>query len=110
MKHTLALALILGLAACGEDANLAPAAQAAAPQPVAAPIVKSDPDTELAERVMRAIDQASLHGIEAVAAEGVVTLWGTTVDANERSRAGDIAARVEGVKSVENRLEVVSGS
>jgi osmotically-inducible protein OsmY len=100
MKHTLALALILGLAACGEDANLAPAA----------PIVKSDPDTELAERVMRAIDQASLHGIEAVAAEGVVTLWGTTVDANERSRAGDIAARVEGVKAVENRLEVVSGS
>jgi osmotically-inducible protein OsmY len=110
MKTRLAVASILALAACGKQPELAPLAQAAAPKVVVAEAVKPDPDQELAQRVMRAIDEASLHGIEAVAAEGVVTLWGTTLSAGERMRAGEIALRVEGVKAVENRLEVVTGS
>jgi hypothetical protein len=110
MKKSLAFALILGLAACGEEPDLAPVAQAAASQPVTAQIVKADPDKELAERVMHAIDEASIHGIEAVAADGVVTLWGAIFTEKDRARAGDVALRVDGVKAVENRLEVVAGS
>jgi osmotically-inducible protein OsmY len=110
MKQTIAVALILGLAACGEQPNLAPVAQAAAPKAITAEVARADPDKELAQRVMRAIGESKLDGIEAAAADGVVTLWGTTVNAKDRHRAGDIAARVEGVKAVENRLEIVSGS
>lgn len=111
MKKTLAFALILGLAACGDKPALAPVAQAAAPKPLAVAVAdKPDADKELARRVMRAIGEAKLHGIDAESAEGVVTLWGSAVSEKERVRAGQIAARVEGVKAVENRLEIVSGS
>lgn len=111
MKNTLAIAFALGLAACGDQPSLAPAAQAAPSQPaaiVAEPV--HDADQALAERVMRAIDEAKLQGMDAVAADGVVTLWGTAVSAADRSRAAEVALRVQGVKAVENRLEIVSGS
>src|SRR5690348_13365916 len=105
MKKMFAVALLTGLAACGDEASVAPAAQAAAPKAIAAAVEPvNDADQELAQRVMRAIDEAKLRGIDAVAADGVVTLWGTTLDARERTRAGEIAVRVEGVKAVENRL------
>ena len=111
MKKTVALLFVAGLAACGHKPSLAPVAQAAAPKviAVAAPPV-NDADQELARRIMRAFDEAKLNGIEAVSADGVVTLWGTTVSHQERLRAGDIALRVQGVKAIEHRLEVVSGS
>jgi hypothetical protein len=111
MKNRFAVALILGLAACGDKPGLAPVAQAA-PQLLAVAVEpdKADADKELAQRVMRAIDEAKILGIDARAVDGVVTLWGATVSARERSRAGEIAARVEGVKALENRLEVVTGS
>jgi osmotically-inducible protein OsmY len=112
MKNPLVLALILGLAACGEKHSLAPVAQAAAPQPVAMAIEpeKVDADKELAQRVMRTIDEAKILGIDARVADGVVTLWGTTLSAGDRSRAGEIAAHVDGVKAVDNRLQIVTGS
>ena len=111
MKKTVALLFVAGLAACGDKPSLAPVAQAAAPKviAVAAPPV-NDADQELARRIMRAFDEAKLNGIEAVSADGVVTLWGTTVSNQDRLRAGDIALQVQGVKAIENRLEVVSGS
>ena len=111
MKKTVALLFVAGLAACGDKPSLAPVAQAAAPKviAVAAPPV-NDADQELARRIMRAFDEAKLNGIEAVSADGVVTLWGTTVSHQDRLRAGDIALKVQGVKAIENRLEVVSGS
>ena len=111
MKNTLAVALILGLAACGEDHSLTPVAQAA-PQPVVlvAETEKVDADQELAQRVMRTIDEAKILGIDARAADGVVTLWGTTLSAKDRGRAAEIAAGVDGVTAVDNRLQVVSGS
>ena len=110
MKRTILFATILGLAACGDKPSLAPVAQAASPQAIAAVEVKPDADKALAQRVVRAIDEAKLHGIDAVAADGVVTLWGTTPSAKDRLRAGEIAAHVDGVKAVENRLEIVTGS
>jgi len=112
MKKTLAVSLLLTLAACGEPPAVAPNAHAAAPVAVKVSVQPETPDADrdLARRVMRAFDDAKLHGIEAVSAEGIVTLWGTTVNVKDRVRATDIAGRVEGVKAVENRLEVVSGS
>jgi osmotically-inducible protein OsmY len=115
MKKTVVFALILGVAACGDKPKLA-AISDAAPQKVvatAAPSVdeaKPDADKALAARVGRAMEQAKLHGIDAVAAGGIVTLWGATLNARERERAAEIARNVEGVEAVENRLEVVSGS
>ena len=111
MKKTLAIALVAGLAACGDKPSLAPLAEAAAPKAIAvAAEPVNDADQDLARRVMRAFDEAKLNGIEAVSTDGVVTLWGTTVSDKDRHRAGEIALRVEGVKAVDNRLEVVSGS
>ena len=111
MKKTLAIAFALGLAACGDQPSIAPVAQAAAPKPAAIVVEPvNDADKALAERVMRAIDEARLHGMDAVAADGVVTLWGTALSVKDRARAGEIALKVEGVKAVENRLEIVSGS
>ena len=117
MKKTLAFSLIfslpLGVAACGDNAKFAPvsetvaAPQVAVIQPAA---IKPDLDKELAKRVARAMEDARLHGIDAVAAAGIVTLWGTTVSAKERDRAAEIARNVEGVDAVENRIAVVSGS
>ena len=117
MKEILAIALLLALAACGGDKpKLAPLADsttkniAPAPVPPAAEPTKPDTDKELAQRVARAIEGAKLHGIDVVAADGVVTLWGATPSAKERDRAGRVAGKVQGVKAVENKLDVVSGS
>lgn len=111
MEKTLAVVLVAALAGCGARPSLAPVAEAAAPKVItAAAEPVNDADQDLARRVMRAFDEAKLNGIEAVSADGVVTLWGTTVSHQDRLRAGDIAMRVDGVKAVDNRLEVVSGS
>lgn len=123
MNKALALALILGLAACGEEPKPAaakpeppkPVAQpavtpAAAPQAAATEVPKADPNKELAGRVKRAMEEGKLDGIDVTASDGVVTLWGTTGSAGERSRAAQIAGKVDGVKSVENKLQVVKGS
>jgi hypothetical protein len=109
MKNTsFAVALIVGLAACGDEPSLAPLAQAAAPKPmVVAAVVepqKVDADKE------RAIDEERIHGIDAVVVDGVVTLWGTTSTKRARSRVAEIAAGIDGVRAVENRVQVVVGS
>ena len=111
MRKTLALALVLGLAACGgEKPKLPPAADAAVPTPITAEPTKPNPDTELAQRVARAIQGTKLRGIDVVAADGVVTLRGSTTSAKDRDRAVQAAAKVEGVKAVESMLDVVTGS
>jgi hyperosmotically inducible protein len=72
-----------------------------------------DPDGELAGRVKKALEaEPKIHaaGIDVTAAEGTVTLWGTTVNDGERSRAANLASGVQGVKAVENRIAVVKGS
>jgi len=70
-------------------------------------------DKLLAARVKLALEQeekALAAGIDVTADAGAVTLWGTTPSVDERARVGRAALRVEGVKSLENRIAIVKGS
>lgn len=122
MKPILIALCVASLAGCDAlsmGQKKAAEAPAAAPAPkapaVEAPKVyaKIDPDGELAARVKKALEaEPKIHaaGIDVTAAEGTVTLWGTTVSDGERSRAAKLASGVAGVKAVENRIAVVKGS
>jgi hypothetical protein len=127
MKKLLAAFLFLGAAACGDQPAPKPA-PAPAPQAVPQPITpapapapeakapeapKPDPNQELAARVKRALEgEAKIQaaGIDVTAADGKVTLWGTAATAAERKRAESVAAKVDGVRSVDNQIKVVKGS
>jgi hyperosmotically inducible protein len=91
-----------------------PAPEPAKPVEAAKPEAPSpDPNAELAQRVKQALEgEAKIQAaaIDVTAAEGKVTLWGTASSAGERSRAADVAGKVQGVKSVENKIAVVRGS
>ena len=125
MKSAVAAVLMLLLAACGDapapkveqkpmevksepkalEAPKAEAPKAEAPKP--------DPNKALAQRVKRALEseaKVEATGIDVTASAGAVTLWGTAATDAERRRAARIAAKVEGVKSVDNRIAVVKGS
>jgi osmotically-inducible protein OsmY len=110
MKKTLIVTLLAGLVACGDKPTIAVAHATPVAKAEAIEVAKVDPDQELALRVTRAIEEAKLHGIDAVAVDGVVTLWGTTPTRQAQLRAAEIAAGVEGVRAVENRLQVLVGS
>jgi hyperosmotically inducible periplasmic protein len=118
-------ALILMLAGCGDSTPppppkpTTPPVAAPAPPPAPAPEAKAaeapkaDPNKDLAARVKRALDEEAkiqAAGIDVTANDGVVSLWGTTTTDEERTRAARVAAKVEGVKSVQNKLAVVRGS
>jgi hyperosmotically inducible protein len=116
MPRTLFAVLLFSLAACSDPTPPVATAQAK-PHPQAetkAPEApKPDPNHELATRVKRALeDERKLQagGIDVTAADGMVTLWGTAASADEHARAGRVAGKVDGVKSVENKLVVVRGS
>ena len=125
MTRILAATLFLALAACGDSTPPPkPAAQPAAPVPQAAAPAKApeakapeapkpDPNKELAQRVKQALDgdgKVPAGAIDVTAKDGRVSLWGTTPTAGERNRAGEIAAKVAGVASVDNQIKVVKGS
>jgi len=126
MKHVFALVVLLALAACSDQPPppVAKKAEPAAPAPVAkapeapkpepkAEEPKPDPNKELAQKVKRALEQDAkiqAGGIDVTAKEGTVTLWGTAATQSERNRATAAAAKVDGVKTVDNRLAVVKGS
>jgi hyperosmotically inducible periplasmic protein len=129
MKPILAAALSLTLVACGDSAPPPPAKPAATPTapapqagaPAAAPAApetkpeppKPDPNKELARRVKQALESDSKvpgGAIDVTAKDGRVSLWGTTASAGERNLAGQIAAKVEGVASVDNQIKIVKGS
>jgi hyperosmotically inducible protein len=122
MKPILIALCVASLAGCdalsmGQKKTAEAQAPAAAPAPTAAEAPKAyakiDPDGELAARVKKALEaEPKIHaaGIDVTAAEGTVTLWGTTVNDGERSRAAKLASGVDGVKAVENRISVVKGS
>jgi len=114
---------VIALAGCSEPppppkpAAPTPAPQAEAPKapekPAAAEAPKPDPNKELAQRVKKALEgEAKIQaaGIDVTAADGKVTLWGTTTTAAERNRAAQVASKVEGVSAVDNQLKVVKGS
>jgi hypothetical protein len=126
MRKLLAVGVIAALAACSEDPPPAkPAAEAPPPQaaaPAAAPETKGeirgetpkpDPNKELARRVKQALEGDSrIQGaaIDVTAKDGRVSLWGTTGTPAERSRAAEIAGKVDGVASVDNQIKIVKGS
>jgi hyperosmotically inducible periplasmic protein len=118
--------LALALGAC--DRQTPPAAKKAEvpvanlpaepPPPVAAPEKAAEPpevaaDKELAGKVKSALlaeRSLNAHGIDVVAKNGTVTLFGTAETVVRRDTAGKVARNVAGVKSVENKLAVVAGS
>jgi hypothetical protein len=121
-------ALAVTLGACGDKAP-PPVAQKAEPVPVVptpqaqapeapkpqpkAEEPKPDPNKDLAQKVKRALEQDAkiqAAGIDVSANNGAVTLWGTAATAGERNRAASAASKVEGVKTVENKIAVVKGS
>lgn len=119
--------LALALSGCGQEpppkpavkvvpVPALPAAQDAAkaePAKPSAEAARAEADKELAGRVKAALaaERAlNAHGIDVVARGGVVTLFGTAETRLRRDVAGKVAAAVEGVKSVENKLAVVAGS
>jgi hypothetical protein len=127
MKTIFAIAwiftLMFTLAACGDSAPPPKPAAPAAPPPQAeapkAPETKApeapkpDPNKELARRVKQALEgdgKIQGAGIDVTATDGKVTLWGTTATPGERTRAGQIASKVDGVSGVDNQLKVVKGS
>ena len=125
MKKLLAAFAVLALGACGDSppppkpaAPATPPPQAETPAPKApetkAPEApKPDPNKELAQRVKQALEgdgKIQGAGIDVTATDGKVTLWGTTATPGERNRAGQIAAKVDGVSAVDNQLKVVKGS
>jgi len=93
-----------------------PAAQDAAkaePAKPSAEAARAAADKALAGRVKAALGAErtlNAHGIDVVASNGAVTLFGTAETRMKREIAGKVAAGVAGVKSVENKLAIVAGS
>jgi len=120
-------ALALALAGCGDSSpppgKTEAAAPAPAPAPQAAPAAaapakaaeapKPDPDAALAAKVKSALandPELKMLPIDVRAANGAVTLYGTADNAKLRDKAVRAASRVDGVKSVNNNLQIVKGS
>jgi len=125
MRHIMALGLAAALIACSESPKpaakapppppSAPVAAAPQPQPQPQPEPpKPDPNKELAAKVKQALEAPSAKlpsgGIDVTAADGKVSLWGTVETDQQRRRAAQLAAKVDGVKGVDNQLKVVKGS
>jgi osmotically-inducible protein OsmY len=116
--------LALGLGACGREPPPPPkqaAAPALPPEPPAQVVTPEKPaeppqasaDKELAGKVKSALlaeRGLNAHGIDVVAKNGVVTLFGTAETSGRRETAARVAGNVAGVKSVENKLAIVAGS
>lgn len=122
-----AVMLALGLAACEQKlpppavAMVTPPALPVAPPPeirTTPPQKAPEPPEAAADRVLALKVKDALvreplingHGIDVVARNGVVTLFGTAETHLKRDVAGNVASTVSGVVSVENRLAVVAGS
>jgi osmotically-inducible protein OsmY len=92
-----------------------PAPPPAPPKPEVKPEPpKPDPNKELAAKVKQALDapdsKLPAGAIDVTATEGRVSLWGAVPTAAQRTRAAQIASKVDGVKGVDNQLKVVKGS
>jgi hypothetical protein len=122
---SLAIAALLGLAACSEAEPPRPAAAPEPPKPVVlapapatpppAPAAAPQPSAEelLAERVRQALRDTRKvegQGVGVRVAGGTVTLYGTAPTADERRRIEAFVAGVEGVQAVVSKLVIVRGS
>lgn len=127
--YAVAGALAVSLTACGEKASepakpapamkpapVVPEKKAETPKespPPAALTGKAAENAALAAKVKAAL--AADNNLDAVAIDvdakdGVVSLFGTADNNASRDRAGRVASKVEGVKSVVNKLVIASGS
>lgn len=127
----LPLAAAALLAACGQDkpaptpppanteaakpvASAPAAAPAPAPTPAPAPQAAApNPDKALAARIKEALEKAlgaAATRIDVTVKNGAVTLWGSVDDDGERTRMIELARKVPGVSSVQNKLQIVTGS
>jgi len=108
LAKVLSLLLILQVApVAAQDVALPGASGNESPAPSAAPIPLASPDTAIRSRLTTLYSEVS--GLEAVRVQirnGVVTLTGTVLDPEASAKAEDIAARLDGVVSVENQLQV----
>ena len=126
-RMTLVAVLAFALSGCGKEAPPKPAVQAvpvpAAPsqqeaekaeaEKMAAQATRAAADKELSGRVKSALlaeRSINAHGIDVVAKDGAVTLYGTAETRMRREMAEKVASQVAGVKSVENKLAIVAGS
>jgi hypothetical protein len=123
MKKLLVLGIVLGFAAaCSEPPPPPPKPVAKAveiPKPAPKPEVKPeppkpDPNKELAAKVKQTLEAPDSKlpsgAIDVTAQDGKVTLWGAVPTNAMKSRAGQLAAKVDGVKGVDNQLKIVKGS
>jgi hypothetical protein len=121
MKSFLIVLCAAGLAACDSSVTQkkladAPTAGPFSPASAATPATaqpkapEADPNKALAARVRKALEAIPVDGIDVTASDGAITLWGSTASAAERDRAASMAAKIDGVKSVDNKLIVVKGS
>ena len=118
--------LALALSGCGQEPPPKQAVKVVpVPVPAAQDAAKAEPAKPSPEAVRAAADKAlagrvkaaltaergiNAHGIDVVARNGTVTLYGTAETRMRRDMAETIAAKVDGVKAVENKLAVVAGS
>ena len=116
--------LALTLGACGKEPPPPPKKAEVVlpveppPQVTSAPdkpaaLAEGSGDKELAGKVKSALlaeRGLNAHGIDVVAKNGVITLYGTAETVGRRETAAKVAGNVAGVKSVENKLAVVAGS
>ena len=123
MKRIVALGLALGLAAaCSVPPPPPPKPVAKAveiPKPAPKPEVKPeppkpDPNKELAAKVKQTLEgpdsKLPSGAIDVTAQDGKVTLWGAVPSNAMKTRAGQLASKVEGVSGVDNQLKIVRGS
>jgi outer membrane biosynthesis protein TonB len=123
MKKVIALGLALGfVVACSEPPPPPPKPVAKAveiPKPAPKPEVKPeppkpDPNKELAAKVKQTLEAPDSKlpsgAIDVTAQDGKVTLWGAVPTNAIKSRAGQLASKVDGVTSVDNQLKIVRGS
>jgi hypothetical protein len=115
-----AVLFALGLAACDKpQPNVAVPPPPPAQAPVAAkpadppPAPQSSPGAQLAAKVKSALRNArdmDAQGVDVKAADGVVTLYGTVPEAEERRKIAGFVSQMDGVRSVVNNLVVIRGS
>ena len=121
MKYAVIILSAVTLSACDglSVAQKQPATQAVQITPQVVPQANPAPDARtrandlLAARVKQALEQeekALAVNVDVTADSGAVTLWGTTSAEQESVRIGKVALKVDGVKSLANKIVVVKGS
>ena len=120
----LSLESLVAQARAQPETPVGPSATQPATQPESKPALPKQPpaagkpssrpvsDADLTSRVKSAVLAQPLSALmfNVSVSNGIVTLSGTADNTDTREKAGRAAADVEGVKSVNNRISVLSGS